>query len=645
MKELTLYARQKKLLSILNVQHGVETGKALAARLGVSERTIRNDIREINQQLEPYDIRILPLHGKGYTLSIRDRAVFLELFSDHENYITKDDRIRTLMFRLLRENDWVDLGDLEDEMYVSRTTLESDLKTIKKRFSARHPYLQMQRNGNYIRLDDNEIKRRDLLIRLYAENWDYDSRDGIILRQDEFGRDILEEIRAVVKKGVRAYTLQLDDFSLIYLTLSIAVLYFRTREGNSIGDTGNARPDTDIHNAVFEILDELQEKWNISFSHEEYFWLSDILRQIQILNNHSYNKNEILEYTDVICHQIVNQVLKDVENDYGMDFTSDDKLFVDMTIHVQALISGIVATQIQSHMLGDELRRRYPFLGDIAHSLRLQLVQHCEMELDWDEEDYLLPFLISAQRTRYRRQRGKGIPTAVISHLNGSLTHFLMEQLRKFYGDVLDLRGPFPIHAREKADKENPRLVVTTVRTEDFKNMFSVPIVTVSALLEESDRKKMDNRLTYIKNEILYPALPVPVSQYFTKELLCCMNNRDNPETVISSIQDNLYHKCYALEKRAFHPETDYCSLRNNGLVFLYQTDERIRQSRASLVKLKKSISWKYARDVGYVFFLVLRPQERRYLGWFYYLADILADDPDRLSEIIEKQLVDGIRI
>ena len=63
----------------------------------------------------------------------------------------------------------------------------------------RYPYLQIQRQGNYIKFEKDEIKRRALLIRLYAENWDYDSRDGIVLKQDEFGRERLEEIQDVFK--------------------------------------------------------------------------------------------------------------------------------------------------------------------------------------------------------------------------------------------------------------------------------------------------------------------------------------------------------------------------------------------------------------------------------------------------------------
>lgn len=98
----------------------------------------------------------------------------------------------------------------------------------------RYPYLQIQRQGNYIKFEKDEIKRRALLIRLYAENWDYDSRDGIVLKQDEFGRERLEEIQDVFKDELYRCQTDLDDFGLIYMVLAIAVMQFRVNGGNTI---------------------------------------------------------------------------------------------------------------------------------------------------------------------------------------------------------------------------------------------------------------------------------------------------------------------------------------------------------------------------------------------------------------------------
>lgn len=337
MTDLTLNARQKKLLSILNARHNVETGKELAAKLGVSERTVRNDIRAINSKLKQYEIQILPQYGKGYTISVNNREVYLQLFSEKANYETKEDRIRTMMLRLIRENDWYELGNLEDEMFVSRTTLESDIRAMRQRVSVRYPYLQIRRQGNYIKFEKDEIKRRALLIRLYAENWDYDSRDGIVLKQDEFGRECLEEIQDVFKDELYRCQTDLDDFGLIYMVLAIAVMQFRVNSGNTIEVFEKKGESQGIAAVVRYVLDALKELWQIELQENEYLWLSDIFYQIQILNTQNMTKAAVLGYTYPVCHNIVREMLQQVKNVYGLDFTTDDRLFADLCVHVQTL--------------------------------------------------------------------------------------------------------------------------------------------------------------------------------------------------------------------------------------------------------------------------------------------------------------------
>lgn len=645
MKELTLHARQKKLLSILNAKHGVETGKEISAKLGVSERTVRNDISEINAQLESYGIQVLPRYGKGYMLSIQDRAVYLSLFAEKESYFTKDDRTRTLLLRLIRENDWYDLGDLEDEMFVSRTTLENDIKAIKKRISVRYPYLQIQRQGNYIKFENDEMKKRALLIRLYVDNWDYDSRDGIVLKQDEFGQDILAQIKNTLKKVSSEWNVEMDDFSLIYMVLSMAVMHFRVKAGNPIYHIGAMKYKLEISEVIRETLAILSEEWKISFARTEYVWLSDIFYQLQILNIRDYTKADILKYTDISCQQIVMEILAQIRDDYHMDFTTDDRFFMDMTIHVQALQNGIIAPQLQNHVLGDELRNRYPFLGDIAHSFRLQLEERCKMDLWEDEEDYLLPFLISAQRTMYAEKRGKGITTVVISHLNKSLTHFLMEQLKKHYGDILDLRGPLPIHIRDRANKEHPLLILTTVRMKDFRRLFDVPVITVSALLEQEDRRQIEKFLTGVKCQFLYPQKPYPMQHYFRKDLVYRMKNRESLSSAIAMIQDKLYEKKYMIEKIAVDLENDYYTVLPNGFVFLYQIDAYAANTVISLVELERAISWKHVRNIRAIMFMALKPEDQHLLGWFYYFAFLLSEDAKLVSSMMEAETVEDMKM
>ena len=63
-------SRQLTILRILNEKKDWITGKALSEKLGVSDRTIRNDISIINYDIEPYSANIISERGKGYKLSL-----------------------------------------------------------------------------------------------------------------------------------------------------------------------------------------------------------------------------------------------------------------------------------------------------------------------------------------------------------------------------------------------------------------------------------------------------------------------------------------------------------------------------------------------------------------------------------------------
>ena len=84
---------------------------------------------------------------KVYDLKVGSRKVFHELFSEQDLIVTREDRIRFLILKLVREDGWCDLLQLEDDLFVSRTTLENDLKEIRRRITKHQPYLPLMRRA------------------------------------------------------------------------------------------------------------------------------------------------------------------------------------------------------------------------------------------------------------------------------------------------------------------------------------------------------------------------------------------------------------------------------------------------------------------------------------------------------------------
>lgn len=643
---INLHSRQKKILSILNAKHDIATGKEISAKIGVSERTIRTDISQMNEILKPYEIEIISIHGKGYKLSIKERSVFLKLFSEKESVVTKEDRLRTFILRLLKEDDWLDIGILEDEMFVSHTTLEMDIKDIKRKISKQHPFLGVERKGNLIKFEDDERKRRDLLTRFYVENWDYDSKEGIVLSDNELGADEIKSIQQILKNRLMYSKAYMDDYSFIYLTLAIYVLHIRLESGRKISSDRQyvEGMELKIDNDIEIVLNLLNARWGHELDEAEYAYMSDIKEQLVFLSKRTYSKNYVLSKTDISCHRIVDEILDELNDEYGIDFTTDDKLFVDLTRHVQAIESGIIATSIQNHVLGDALRKRHSFLGDIAHRLSMKISEKCNVELGIEEEDFILPFLILAEENLYKKKRGKGIPTAVISHYNESMTHYLMSHLERNYGDVLDLKGPYAIHAKDMIDRDKTMLVLTTVQMKSFESFFKVPILTVSPLMESADKRGIDLYLASLKHNFLYQIPERKMEEYFPKNLRYEIKEKSNLISILNDMNKKFQSELGITIEKIDLEKDYYCSL-SNGFFFCYQISNKVSKTVVSVADLGKETSCKYVRNVKKVMYMIMPPKERNTLGWFYYIATALSRRSDEFAKVLEGESLEELSI
>ncbi|WP_419821183.1 BglG family transcription antiterminator [Anoxybacterium hadale] len=639
METLTLHARQRKLLYILNYKHGIMTGKELSSQLGVSERTIRSDIAEINRLMKAYGTQINSLHGKGYCLEVADRLAFHHLFLEKENLQTKEDRIRYLILKLISENDWYDLGLLEDEMFISRTTLENDMKAVKNRFSDRKPHLALLRRGTHVKLEEDEIKKRNILIRLYCENWDYDSRDGIILKEDLINHEMLNQIRLVLKDVLRKYRIDLDDFGLIYMILAVAVSYSRVQSGFGIGSkmggrtlglSASGRPETEAlllassgisAEAVRQIFEQLRQTWDLEPDVSEQRWITGILKQLCTQNFTDTKRGAVLEHTSATCEILVEQLLQELNAEYLLDFRLDDSFCKDMLLHVQALMNGMISVQLQSKHLTDKLRLQHPYLSCVAQYLCERLEQICELELGLEEENYLLPLLISGQKHDLEQKRGRGIQVAVASHMNSSLTGYFIGRLREVYGGRIDIKGPFPIYDRQRIDRAEPALVLTTAQMDAFRR-FDVPVITVSPLIEAEDQKRINEHLKRIEDDLLYQKLSAR-QEAGLRELEWQRIDEKPDISELLSVLTNHIKASRGLELNPVADSYRHVVLKNNVVFFYIELGRDADLSMDGAI-CKNTFSWGHNRNLRGAILAVL--PDKKQLGRVLVLAEELSD-------------------
>ena len=111
------------------------TAAKLADLFKVSERTIRTDINNLNNELQGASVQLK--RKAGYYLKVENEDTFNSFLdsitskeSDFVDLDSSEDRIRFILNKLLYSHDYISTDDLADLVYVSKNTFSNYIKII-----------------------------------------------------------------------------------------------------------------------------------------------------------------------------------------------------------------------------------------------------------------------------------------------------------------------------------------------------------------------------------------------------------------------------------------------------------------------------------------------------------------------------------
>lgn len=157
--------RSQRIIAILSGRAGWVYGKDLAARLGVSLRTIQTEIAAINadEQLP----MIISNKRLGYRLEDRSHPhSFAGIFpGDHaataDDYLFEGQIIMTLLF----EHDWMSAEAISRRLFVSRSTVVSHLSRVKRIVPRTKGARLSSSTGRGLRIEGSEGARRTMCMK------------------------------------------------------------------------------------------------------------------------------------------------------------------------------------------------------------------------------------------------------------------------------------------------------------------------------------------------------------------------------------------------------------------------------------------------------------------------------------------------
>lgn len=485
MNKLNLTLRQRKLLHMIQEQTTYITGNELAQQLNVSPRTIRNDVVAINKNIFPYEAQILSERSKGYLYYAKNPDIIQKLNQIDTAFFTKEDRMRYLAFRLCLTDEALNIYDLEDEMFVSHTTLEHDLHYLKMRYVLSEPNIKLEQKKDNISFEKNEKKRRAVLNQLFHEDWNYNTSGNTYYGYNFLNKDILDYIMDEVPLHLSRYKIAMEDPSLVSLNLSIAIMYHRVVSGHPLPSTPPIpKPDTQANLATNSLVDALEGQLHCSFSHEERDELYQRIASGHLPDIAKITFSELSQYFGPITLNLADAYLEKIKKVFNLDFIGDRDFYITLLAYLQYLQTPIHIFNKQGNP--NIAKKNLLKEMEIAYLFQDLALEYLGYYINQAELLYLAHCISGALEFLYETHPESKLKTVICCHMNLSTAWALKRKVLGAFDKYLDIVSLLPINAKSAYDFNNIDLILSTVR-KPITNHSGTDIIQISHFLTPRD--------------------------------------------------------------------------------------------------------------------------------------------------------------
>lgn len=498
MKELNLTLRQRQILNYLHNTDGYVTGSQLSKWLHVSSRTIRNDISSINEMLEGSHTTIISKHSYGYHLQSTNSENLRELTQTSTSFIFKTDRIRHIVLCLCEAEKPVNLYELADEMYISKTTLDSDIRSFKEEYI--DPFsIQMTINRSFVQIEPNERKRRRLLLHLYSQGWDYNHRSNTYYKNELISEKLINRCIMAILYTMDRFNIRMEDVNLVHLILTIAISIHRMDEGHVLQDVRSPIYEKPIAvQFVDEVLAFLHDQWDQEFPKAERVEMYELVSCSLIPDIDYATSHDASSYVDQKSIRLTNQYLNAIKEKFHFDFFDNEDFY-------QTLLYYFYYLSLPSHNLNydnvirNTSQQKLSFEMEVAYTVQPFAKETYGRYLDSLELLYLSIMISGA----FVHLKHKKMRTVILSHLNMPAAWNIRMQVEHQFPDHIHVTNLVPVYMKDSFDFSSTDLVLTTVRKQIVSDQ-NISVIHINPYLDEKDIHAIDQLIKQKQYEFLY---------------------------------------------------------------------------------------------------------------------------------------------
>lgn len=612
--------KQEELINYLYTHNEKVTANILSKALNLSIRTIKSYIAELNMNYPS----LISSSNRGYVID-KVKANSLLQYKDDIPQDYESRCIYIIKKTLLEKQDYIDIFDLCEELFISYSTLKKDIYKMNTSFA--NFKITFSSENNKLHVGGSEQNKHKLISHVMSEEVSGNFLN-LTLLQESFPDYDLDDACTLIKDICKQHHYYLNDFSCVNFILHVTIMVSRINHGNHIINNNELIQVTNKNDEKIakELCLALEQVFNVSFNSSE-------ILEIYILfkNNANYindeNENVSLLVSDEII-QITKNIIKNVDEHFFINLDSDN-FITPFMLHLKNLKNRLIKNNLLKNPMLDSIKISCPTIYDISTFIAYQLTLSFHENVNEDE----IAFIALHVGTEIERQKKEETKVSCLllcpEYLN--ITSTLHKKIMMDFGDQLTIQKS--ISFENEILGNNFDLLITTVPVLESTNYFTVLLPPFPMSYEKN---KILDAIIRIENTKKSQILTNNLNFYFNEKLFYSMNEDISKSAVINELAERMINLGYVEEnfKEEIWKRETASSTAFMNIAIPHPMKMSAYKTSIGVVISHKGIDWGNQHFVNVVFMIAFNKIDNKHFHALYESLVLLFNEPIVISEI-----------
>lgn len=582
--------RMQKILDILLSVDKVVTGTQICNIIGVSERTVRSDIKELNDILKNSGAIIICEKAKGYKIEILDEMIFSTFYTKRKNQFDTQNlstlgRAEYIVVQLLINEltgiEAVTQNELADVLYVSLSSLKNDLKLAKAKLLNFDLLIEKVGNKGLKITGQEENVRSCIHAYIAAQNEEIKSEVSKLLMKIIGAKEVT--LDDILKSNMKKFDFRISDIAYNDLKSYLNIILIRSTQHKYLlydEEASIALEKEPKFKVTQNICSDIEQFLDVHLMQSEVLYMTKHI----ISSSYITFGNDAEQIYEVEKRDIVNKILNSINEVFNIDFSTDQILVKFLGNHLSISINKArYGIRVKNTMLS-LIKNNYPFAVELALVTNEVIKEEFGFQLIEDEIGFIALHFAAAIE-RYNKKEEVIAKKVIIVCSSGIGTSLLLKvKLEAHFKNKINIIDTISWYEINEEVLENVDLIISTIDVDIELDK----LIYVRSLLNDEEIRLVeeklsdDNSKTGLLNKLR--------EELFFEKLVVT-----DKENLLNILTGKLIDMNYINEKVRMHifKREALTSTEIGSLVAIpHVMHDDIKESFIMVATLKKGITW-----------------------------------------------------